>query len=166
MNKVMLTGNIGKDASYSKEGSKNSAYVSIAVNASYPFDKDKDGNQRTDWLNLRFIGEKAAEHAVKFLKTGSSVEIVGQIRRDVKKKEDGSYDEYNYIVVENWSFVGSKKEKSDTPAPTAPNAPVPTAPPVTPAPVPTPTAAPAPTPAPAGPTAEEITATVEKMPWD
>ena len=86
----------------------------------YPFNKGKDGKEQTDFLTLKFIGEKNVDRAVKYLTKGVKVAIQGIVCRDAWK--DGEdYKEFNYIIVQNWEFCESKNAKSEDAGESAPS---------------------------------------------
>lgn len=103
MNVVLISGRLTKDV----EIKGKTANGSIASSRPFPFNKDKDGKEVTDFLNLKFIGEKNAERAEKYLKKGVKIELRGIVCRDNYKKDD-EYKEYNYIIVQEWEFAESK----------------------------------------------------------
>ena len=78
----------------------------------FPFNKGRDGKEQTDFLNLKFIGEKNVDHAVKFLTKGVKIAAQGIVCRDAWKDGD-DYKEYNYIIITAWEFCESKNAKTE-----------------------------------------------------
>lgn len=103
MNIFVASGRLTKDA----EMKGKIANAVLACDRPFPFNKNKDGDKVTDFLNLKFIGEKNAERAEKYLHKGVKIELRGIVCRDNYKKDD-EYKEYNYIIVEDWEFAESK----------------------------------------------------------
>lgn len=80
----------------------------VAVDRPYPFNKDQDGKQVTDFLNIKIIGEKNVNRAADYLKKGTKIAFQGHTFRDTYKDKDGNWKESNYIMVTTWEFAESK----------------------------------------------------------
>lgn len=118
MNSVNLIGRVVKDVKAAENG--KTAMGDIACDRPYPFNKSKEGKNQTDFLKLKFVGEKSASRAVKYLTKGVKVAIQGIVCRDAWK--DGEdYKEFNYIIVQNWEFCESKNAKSEDASESAPS---------------------------------------------
>lgn len=115
MNVVTLIGRIARTV----EMKGKVANGVIAVDRPYPFNKDQDDNQVSDFLNIKFIGENNAERAERYLTKGVKIALRGIVCRDSYKKDD-EWKEYNYIIVQDWEFAESKKaaesNQGDAPA--------------------------------------------------
>lgn len=87
-NQVTLIGSVGNDAEvkFLKETSQVAKF-SVATNRSY---KDKDGNKKTqtEWHNVEVWNEKA-KFAGNYVKKGSLVLIVGELRYEKFEDKDG-----------------------------------------------------------------------------
>lgn len=102
MNKYICSGRIGKPISFSKSGKM--AFTTIAVEDN---NKDAEGNKTTSWINLKFLGEKQAQFADKYLQKGTKIIVEGSL--DVKtNKTDNGYETNVYVIVEKWEFAESK----------------------------------------------------------
>lgn len=112
MNNGDYTGRLTKDFALSSSGKMGMG--TVAVDRPYPFNKDKDGNKITDFLTIKILGEDKAQRAETYLKKGVKIAFTGITCRDTSKNEDGTWNEYNYILVTNWEFAESKSSGSDT----------------------------------------------------
>lgn len=98
MNKVILTGNLTKDAELRYVGdNKAMAMGVIAVNREW---KDDDGNYLTDFINF-VAWEHQARHLQNYGFKGSRVEIVGRWQVRTYESKDGRQVTVNECVVEN-----------------------------------------------------------------
>jgi len=103
MNKVILSGNLGKDPrpfQFSNGGTK--ASFQLAVDRAY---RDKQGNlqKRTEWPTVVLYG-KNAKAALDYLKQGRRVEIEGRLMtRSFDKSGQRHY--VTEVVVERMKFV-------------------------------------------------------------
>ena len=114
MNNVNIIGRITKDVKASENG--KTATAIIAASRPFPFNKGKDGKETTDFLTLKFIGEKNVDRATKYLTKGIKIAVNGIVCRD-SWKDGEEFKEFNYIIVQNWEFCESKGAKSeDVPA--------------------------------------------------
>lgn len=107
MNNFVCIGRLARDFKYSDNG--KTATGSIAVSRPFPFHKDKDGNEVTDFFTLKFLGDKNVETCRKYLTKGSKICVRGIVCRDSWKDGD-SWKEFNYIIVQEWEFCQSKAE--------------------------------------------------------
>lgn len=108
MNKVIISGFISKEIKPNDTNKVGTA--TIAVKRPYPFNKDANGNQVTDFFNLRFLGEKTVTRAAQWLSVGASVIVEGVSCRDTWKDQEGKWRENNYVMVLNWEFQTAKKD--------------------------------------------------------
>ncbi|KND60983.1 Single-stranded DNA-binding protein [Candidatus Burkholderia verschuerenii] len=112
LNKVILEGNIGKidDTRYMPNGDPVVNF-SLATDEAY-----KEGNEwktRACWHRIVAFGDSFArrlEHA----KPGSNVAIVGRIRYRQWTPEDGVKRTTAEVVLEEFSFVGGKRQSSSS----------------------------------------------------
>lgn len=105
MNNWVGMGRLTGDLKTSNSGKM--ATGTIAVDRPFPFGTDKDGNKKTDFLVIRFIGEKVVERSLKFLNKGKKIVVRGIVCRDTWKDGD-TYKEYNFVIVQDWEFAESK----------------------------------------------------------
>lgn len=112
MNQVVLTGVVVRDFALNNSG--KIAYSSLAVNPIYGelgWDKDKEKRQ-TNFIPLRFLGEKQANLAVKYLVKGTKLLVKGNMIYISKKDENGNYHDMSYVAVNNYEFIGGRKDQS------------------------------------------------------
>jgi single-strand DNA-binding protein len=108
INKVILTGRLGKDPDlrYTPSG-KAVATFSLAVT-------DNFNREVTHWLNCVVWG-KSAEHCANYLSKGSHVAIDGRIQNRSYENKEGRKVSVTEIVADRVEFLDSKG-KSDKPA--------------------------------------------------
>ena len=120
MNKVILSGNLGKDPrpfQFSNGGTK--ASFQLAVDRTY---RDAKGNlqKRTEWPSVVLYG-KQAQAALDYLKQGRRVEIEGRLQTRSYDK-NGQRHFVTEVVAERMNFVpggngkpnGNSQEKPQT----------------------------------------------------
>ena len=108
MNKVIFTGNLGKDAILKFVPNSGKAILEFSVGVARGF-KREDG---TDWFNCALFGERA-EKISPFLMKGTKVLIEGALRINSYEK-DGVKKYSTQILVNNLEFL-SKKEAASGP---------------------------------------------------
>ena len=84
MNKIIISGNIGR--SELKHTEKNVAVLNFSVAVTNSYDREK-----TDWFNCVLFG-KRAESLAKYIKKGAAVVVCGRI-------ESNKYQEKTYWKV-------------------------------------------------------------------
>ena len=115
MNQIILIGRACKDTEVNASGKM--ANNSIAVDRVL---KDKDGNKVTDFINLRWLGEKQATFAQNYIKKGVKVAITGSLCVDNYKDKDGNNKQASYVMVQSTEFCESKnanQQNSGRPTP-------------------------------------------------
>lgn len=109
VNKVILLGNLGKDAelSYTPTG-QALAKTTMATNRRW---KDKNGEQQeeTEWHNLVLWG-KQAEGLSQYLTKGRSIYVEGRIKSRTWEGKDGNKHHATDIVVERVVFAGPGRD--------------------------------------------------------
>lgn len=110
MNNGNYIGRMTKDFAVSTSGKMGIG--TVAVDRPLPFNKDKDGNQITDFLTIKIIGEDKAKRAEQYLTKGTKIAFTGITCKDSNKDQDGNWKEYNYVMVTNWEFAESKGSSS------------------------------------------------------
>lgn len=110
LNKVILEGNIGKieDARYMPNGDP---VVNFSLATDEPYKEGNEWKTRASWHRIVAFGESFArrlEHA----KPGSNVAIVGRLRYRQWTPDDGVKRTVAEIVLEEFSFVGGKRQAS------------------------------------------------------
>lgn len=101
MNKLVLTGRLGRDAELKYlETGKNVTKFTLAVNKNFK----REGDVPT-WFNCELWNrEKLSNYLVK----GKAVLVVGEMRIDPYEK-DGQARQKVYVNVENVEFLGGEK---------------------------------------------------------
>lgn len=102
MNKICLIGRVCKDTELNTSGKV--ATNCIAVDRAL---KDKDGNKVTDFINLRWLGEKQAKFAQNYIQKGTKIGVTGSLCIDSYKK-DGENKQFVYVMVQETDFCESK----------------------------------------------------------
>ena len=115
MNKICLIGRTCKDTELNTSGKV--ATNCIAVDRAL---KDKDGNKVTDFINLRWLGEKQAKFAQNYIGKGVKIGVTGSLCIENYKDKDGNYKQSVYIMVQETDFCESKganQQNNNRPAP-------------------------------------------------
>lgn len=102
MNKICLIGRTCKETELNTSGKV--ATNCIAVDRAL---KDKDGNKVTDFINLRWLGEKQAKFAQNYISKGTKIGVSGSLCIDNYKK-DGENKQFVYVMVQETDFCESK----------------------------------------------------------
>lgn len=103
MNKWIGIGRVCKDTELNTSGKV--ATNCIAVDRAL---KDKDGNKVTDFINLRWLGEKQAAFAQKYIVKGMKIGVSGSLCIDNYKDKDGNSKQSVYVSVQDIDFCESK----------------------------------------------------------
>ena len=114
MNKWIGIGRVCKDTELNTSGKV--ATNCIAVDRAL---KDKDGNKVTDFINLRWLGEKQAKFAQNYIQKGTKIGVTGSLCIDNYKK-DGENKQFVYVMVQETEFCESKganQQNNSRPAP-------------------------------------------------
>lgn len=111
-NTVIISGRIGAEIRLSSSGKM--AFATLAVDDKF---KGQDGKKTTSWVNLKFIGEKKAQNAEKYLGKGTKIIVTGSLDFKKEKDKDSNYKEYNYVLVDEYEYCESKNASSNNSAP-------------------------------------------------
>ena len=114
MNKIILCGRLTQDIQTNESG--KIAKSCIAVDRAL---KDASGNKVTDFINLKWLGEKKAEFAKKYLSKGSKVIVVGEANIDKWKDKDGNDRTAFTVNVAETEFAESKTQAKPVDRPNA-----------------------------------------------
>lgn len=106
MNLIALCGRLTKDSVVNESGKV--ADNCIAVDRQL---KDRDGNKQTDFINVRWIGEKRAQFAEKYMTKGTKVIITGSLQINRFKNKDGYDRQWVYVLANNVEFAESKSSR-------------------------------------------------------
>lgn len=118
MNKVNLIGRITANPEL-KHNSSDVAYTrfTLAVNRSFT---NAEGKREADFISC-LAWRKTAELIATHFKKGSEFGISGRIQTGSYEKENGDRVYTTDIVVEEITFVGSKKDERPEPEETGPS---------------------------------------------
>ena len=110
MNKVILSGNLGKDPDmkYTPDGK---AVASFSLATTKKFNKDGNKNSRTEWHNIQ-AWSKLAETCGQYLKKGSKILCEGEINYQEWEK-DGQKHHRTIITISNMEMLDSKQKEVD-----------------------------------------------------
>ena len=105
VNKVILVGNLGKDAELrATPGGTSVATTTIAIND--PAKKDETGKPGTEWYRLKVWG-RTAENLGKYLLKGKQVYVEGRLSIQTWKDREGK-DRYTpEVSVDQILLLGS-----------------------------------------------------------
>jgi len=113
-NKVILMGNMTRDPKMSYLPS-NTPVVEFSIATSRTF-KKQDGSkgEETCFTDCQMFG-KRAEVVSKYFHKGEPIFVEGRLKLDQWQAQDGSKRSKMRVFVENFEFVGGKKEQSQQP---------------------------------------------------
>ncbi len=119
VNKVILIGNLGKDPDLRyTPGGKAVASFSLATSERWT-GQDGQKQENTTWHNIVAWG-KQAEVMKEYLAKGKQVYIEGRIANRSYDDKEGNKKYISEVVVQNFTFLGSKDSGSratSSPAP-------------------------------------------------
>ena len=105
MNNIILSGRLVDNLKIGQ--SKKSALARIAVKRPFPYSKDINGNEITDFFNLKFLGFNKVDNANKLLFRGIKINVKGILCHDSWRDESDAWHDFSYIIVEDWEFCES-----------------------------------------------------------
>ena len=112
MNKVILIGRVTKDIGLDTTTSGISAVsFTLAVNKER---KNADGNYDADFINCVAFGQRA-ETISKYVRKGDKFGVIGRINTRNYDKQDGTKVYVTEVIVDNFEFLESKKDKPSEP---------------------------------------------------
>jgi single-strand DNA-binding protein len=112
LNKVIVSGHLGKDPETTPAGATTVTKFSIAVNDEWKQDGEKQ--QRTNWLNVAVFNGNG-ENVAEFLHKGSHVLIEGALRTsEWDDKESGQKRWKTEIIANQVIFLDKKSEPKKT----------------------------------------------------
>ena len=116
MNKIIITGRLGKKPEL-KTGGNGNEYTTVSVAVDRRKEKDKD--RVTDWFYCTAFG-KLAVFITTYFNKGDGIEISGRMENDRYKDKDGNNRDSWKVMIENAEFAkgGSKSgnNAAETPA--------------------------------------------------
>ncbi len=122
LNKVMLIGHLGDDIKmHYFDGGGSIGRFPLATNESYVNKSTGEKVSNTEWHNL-VVRNKAAEICEKYLSKGDRIYIEGRIKTRKWTGEDGADRYSTEINVNEFTFLTTKKDVSQTsPSDSVPN---------------------------------------------
>ena len=122
LNKVMLIGHLGDDIKmHYFDGGGSIGRFPLATNESYVNKRTGDKISNTEWHNL-VVRNKAAEICEKYLSKGDRIYVEGRIKTRKWTGEDGADRYSTEINVNEFTFLTTKKDVSQTsPSDSVPN---------------------------------------------
>ena len=122
-NEVRLIGNLGKDPEKipTKTGTTMVKFSLATTDKGFTKEDGTKVDDRTDWHNITIFG-KRAEFCEKYLHKGSRVMVVGSIRYQQAKQDDGSTKTYTSIVADDVETLDSKQAQPTQQTPAVPAA--------------------------------------------
>tara|TARA_B100000945_G_scaffold303514_1_gene288130 strand:- start:320 stop:760 length:441 start_codon:yes stop_codon:yes gene_type:complete len=123
LNKVMLIGHLGDDIKmHHFDGGGSIGRFSLATNESYTNKSTGEKISNTEWHNV-VVRNKAAEICEKYLSKGDRIYIEGRIKTRKWTAEDGTDRYTTEINVNEFTFLSTKKESSNSTSINLPNKP-------------------------------------------
>tara|TARA_B110000908_G_scaffold126837_1_gene148829 strand:+ start:194 stop:607 length:414 start_codon:yes stop_codon:yes gene_type:complete len=122
LNKVMLIGHLGDDLKmHYFEGGGAIGRFPLATNETYTKKVTGEKVTNTDWHNV-VVRNKAAEVCEKYLSKGDRIYVEGKIKTRKWQAEDGTDRYSTEIVVDEFTFLTTKKNSSEVTTPAQPPA--------------------------------------------
>ena len=117
LNKVMVIGHLGDDLKmHYFEGGGVIGRFPLATNETYTKKATGEKVTNTDWHNV-VVRNKAAEVCEKYLSKGDRIYVEGKIKTRKWQAEDGSDRYSTEIVVDEFTFLTTKKNSSEVTPP-------------------------------------------------
>ena len=114
LNKVMLIGHLGDDIKmHYFDGVGSIGRFPLATNESYVNKNTGEKVSNTEWHNL-VVRNKAAEICEKYLSKGDRIYVEGRIKTRKWTGEDGADRYSTEINVNEFTFLTTKKDVSQT----------------------------------------------------
>lgn len=108
MNKIIISGNLGKDNELKQTSSGTTILNnSLAVRRSR---KNPQGEYDTDWFNITLFG-KSAEVFSQYTGKGSKVSIVGHIEFREYQNQQGQMVNTHNVIVSEFEFLDSRNNQ-------------------------------------------------------
>ena len=122
LNKAMLIGHLGDDIKmHYFDGGGSIGRFPLATNESYVNKSTGEKVSNTEWHNL-VVRNKAAEICEKYLSKGDRIYVEGRIKTRKWTGEDGADRYSTEINVNEFTFLTTKKDVSQTsPSDSVPN---------------------------------------------
>ena len=111
VNKVILVGNLGKDAELRFTGG-GTPVTTLRLATTDARDKDKDGKPRTEWHTVVVWG-KTAESLATYLVKGKQIYVEGRLQTREWDGKDGQKRSVVEVVAERVQFMGGGRARGD-----------------------------------------------------
>lgn len=108
MNKVIINGNLTKDAETRSNTNTTVISFSIAVRRNF---KNANGEYDSDFINCKYFRKE--DNISKYLLKGTKVLIEGKIQTGSYEAQDGTKKYTTEVIVYNLELLGSKKENTE-----------------------------------------------------
>ena len=114
VNKVILLGRVGNDPEV-KFMPSSSAVVNLSIATNRKFKNQDSGSyeDKTEWHRVVFFS-KPAETIGQYVKKGQQLYVEGRLQTRKWQDKDGIEKYSTDIISDNFTFVGSKSDSSDT----------------------------------------------------
>ena len=109
MNKIILSGNLGRDGELKYAAGSGKAVLNFSIGVARGFKKE-DG---TDWVNC-VVFDKRAESLAEYLVKGQRVLVEGQLRINSYTDKEGNKKIAPSVNVSNVELIGAKGEKKES----------------------------------------------------
>lgn len=104
MQKVIISGNLGKDAEVKPLEGNGRYHVSFSVAVNYSKGKGDDKKQLTQWYSVAYFS--ASGKIAEYLKKGAKVVICGGLELDIYKSDSGKMFVNANILATDVEIVG------------------------------------------------------------
>ncbi len=111
MQKLILVGNLGRDAEVRQAGEQSVLSFSVACTERW---KDNKGekHERVEWFDCSYF-TKGAENMAKYAVKGQTVSVTGKLRTREYKDKDGVDRKVKDVVVDEFEFVGGSRKNDE-----------------------------------------------------
>ena len=114
VNKVILLGRVGSDPEVKFMPSGNAVVnLSIATNRKFKNQDSGSYEDKTEWHRVVFFN-KPAETIGQYVKKGQQLYVEGRLQTRKWQDKDGIEKFSTDIISDNFTFVGSKSDSSDS----------------------------------------------------
>lgn len=115
MNTIALTGNICKDLEL-KYTNNNKEVLSNTIGVRKGIKDKETGQYESDFIDFVCF-EKKATYLNDYAKKGDKIEIVGKLRTDNWKDDNGVYHNKTYVVADDLQILTSRPKTKDEETP-------------------------------------------------
>lgn len=108
LNKVILIGQVGKDASFKNSGATKCANFTLGTHSSW-LDAQGNKKQATEWHKVACFGN-LSDIFQKYVKEGQYIYLEGALKSNTWKDKNGSTHKDIYINANNIIMLGGKDD--------------------------------------------------------